>query len=166
MNFAPRLPLPDTDGCEEDLNPSDIGSSISNGLRSGVQRRADAPILPSQSPEEMEPMLTISARQSIHLLMVELTGMLDRFTAPDLWRTLQDIPGLPLRIVALDMSRVDHVDEEGYGALINLQKRLVDAGQRLVLINCQSSVQQALALTRWDILLPTYPDAQSLQRIL
>lgn len=160
MEFAPRLLQP-----EGDPSPSDIESFVPNKYPGSLPRHAAAPIPPS-SIEEREPALTIVARQSVYLLMVELSGILDRFTAPDLWRALQEISGLPIRIVALDMSRVDHVDEEGYGALIGLQKRLVDTGQRLVLVGCQNAVQQALALTGWDLLLPTYPDARSLKRIL
>jgi anti-anti-sigma factor len=56
----------------------------------------------------------------------------------------------------MDMSRVNHVDSEGFGALLYLQKKLVENGKRLALVGCQERVREALQLTRLEALLPHY----------
>jgi len=49
------------------------------------------------------------------------------------------------------------VDSAGFGALINIQKRLTEAGRQLALVGCHESVLRALRLTRLEILFPHYP---------
>jgi anti-anti-sigma factor len=97
-------------------------------------------------------------------LIVELAGALDEPSVSELRQAFSEILQRARKTVAVDMSRVTHVDSEGFGALLYLQKRLVENGQRLALIGCQDNVREALQLTRLEALLPHYTSLDLLLR--
>ncbi len=100
--------------------------------------------------------LTLREKKRSQTLIVEIASALDETSVQELRAAFTAILQRARRIVAVDMSRVSHVDSEGFGALLYLQKRLVENGQMLALVGCQDSVREALQLTRLEALLPHY----------
>jgi anti-anti-sigma factor len=109
-------------------------------------------------------MLVITITPMTDLILVELIGALDDSNVHDLRRAFETLPDHPAPLLAFDMTRVPYVDDEGFGALINIQKRLAEKGRALVLVGCQEAVRIALALTRLEILFPNYPSLASIPR--
>lgn len=100
--------------------------------------------------------LTLREKKRSQTLIVEIAGALDATSVQELRAAYTEILQRARRIVAVDMRRVSQVDSEGFGALLYLQKRLVENGQRLALVGCQEGVREALQLTRLEALLPHY----------
>lgn len=108
------------------------------------------------TPMAVSGYLTLREKKRSQTLIVEIAGALDATSVQELRAAYTEILQRARRIVAVDMRRVSQVDSEGFGALLYLQKRLVENGQRLALVGCQEGVREALQLTRLEALLPHY----------
>lgn len=108
------------------------------------------------TPMAVSGYLTLREKKRSQTLIVEIASALDETSVQELRAAFTAILQRARRIVAVDMSRVSHVDSEGFGALLYLQKRLVENGRMLALVGCQDSVREALQLTRLEALLPHY----------
>lgn len=105
--------------------------------------------------------LTCSLSRKSGLLVVKPAGMIDEQSVHALRHSFHEVYSTKSKVVVMDMARVPLVDSEGLGALINLQKRLVESGRKLVLVGCQEPVRAALSLTRLEVLFPHYPTLAS-----
>jgi anti-anti-sigma factor len=95
------------------------------------------------------------------LLVLSVDGMLDEFSVGEFRRSVAHVVNGPERLIVLDMSKVPLIDSDGFGALINLQKRLTEKGKSLALAGCQEAVRIALSLTRLEVLFPSYANVES-----
>jgi len=87
--------------------------------------------------------------------------MLDDTSVSELRRAFVSVFSESERLVVLDVSSVPLIDSDGFGALINIQKRLTEMDRSLALAGCQEAVRIALALTRLEVLFPAYPTVNS-----
>lgn len=111
------------------------------------------------SPFDNEFAITTQGRTD--RLVISVKGLLDESSLNEFRRAVvQAITG-PERLIIIDASGVPLIDSDGFGALINLQKRLTETGKTLALAGCQEPVRIALALTRLEVLFPTYLDVDS-----
>ena len=97
-------------------------------------------------------------------LLVRLRGILDESAIADLRRVAVAIYDCPAQTVVLDLTAVPLVDSDGFGTLINMQKRLTETKRSLALVGCQEAVRMALTLTRLEVLLPCYPSLRDVPR--
>ncbi len=104
---------------------------------------------------------TLTVRRQRDRLIVALSGVLDESTVGDLRSTLVRALEEAEQSVILDVTNVPLIDSDGFGALINIQKRLTEAGKSLALTGCQEAVRLALSLTRLEVLFPCYPTNES-----
>lgn len=81
-------------------------------------------------------------------------GPLDCETAADFAQSAELIRLLPACPLVLDMASVCAVDGAGLGALVKLQRRALDAGSRLYLLNCPAEVCSTLQAMRMEMILP------------
>jgi anti-sigma B factor antagonist len=76
-----------------------------------------------------------------------LRGDLDMTTSPRLVATGVRLARAGIRIVELDLSDVELVDSSGLGAIIDLNRRMQDAGGALHTIGLSSAARRILELT-------------------
>lgn len=112
----------------------------------------------------IDPDFSITAAPDKDRVIVSIRGMLDETSVGEFRRAFVPVLNGRERVVVLDVSGVPLIDSDGFGALINLQKRLTESGKMLALAGCQEAVRLALALTRLEVLFASYPDVDSVPR--
>ena len=101
--------------------------------------------------------LMLSCHTTNGFLVIDAEGMLEETTVGCFNEFIRESLPSATPIVVLDMSRIRYVDNEGFGALIHFQMKLMESSCKLVLLACQKSTLEALKLTRLGMLLPSYP---------
>lgn len=96
---------------------------------------------------------TLPSREGVVLL--EITGELDLFVAPDL-RAALDAAATENHHVCLDMTGVPFVDSTALATLLNVRRRLRDGGAQLVVVGVTGQVATTLDQTGLDGLIPRH----------
>jgi anti-anti-sigma factor len=92
--------------------------------------------------------------------IIRLTGLLDAFSEPTVRKVLGDLidkliaiaqeqKGTPPDPVILDLSNIDFIDSSGLGALVQIAKKIKEAGGTLQIVT-NTRVTQTLKLVRLD----------------
>ncbi len=91
--------------------------------------------------------------------IIRLTGLLDAFSEPTVRKVLGDLIGELIEIaqqdektpdpVILDLSKIDFIDSSGLGALVQIAKKLKDAGGTFQIVS-NTRVTQTVKLVRLD----------------
>ena len=68
--------------------------------------------------------------------------------------------------VVVDLSRVELVDSRGIGALVGLQKAVLEAGRRANFTGVQTEVLRVMELIRLDQIFEVHPDVAAARRAL
>lgn len=90
------------------------------------------------------------------LVVVEVSGDLDVYSAPRLHVVLTDQYRTGQRLVIVDMSGLDFMDSSGLGVLIGGMKRARAAGGALVLAAAPEKVLRVLRITGVARVLPVF----------
>lgn len=104
---------------------------------------------------------TVTTARRKDRMVVAVSGILDETSVGEFRRAFVQVLNASERLVVLDVSGVPLIDSDGFGALINIQKRLTESGKTLALAGCQQAVRLALSLTRLEVLFPSYADVDS-----
>jgi anti-anti-sigma factor len=94
--------------------------------------------------EEGHKALSINAMAGSDGLHVTVAGELDLATADQLHQAVPEILGRAGDPIILDLARVTFSDSEGIAALLQLQRRQIDAGQPIQLVNTTGTIQSLL----------------------
>ncbi len=91
--------------------------------------------------------------------IIRLTGLLDAFSEPTVRKVLGDLIGELIEIaqqdekttdpVILDLSKINFIDSSGLGALVQIAKKLKDAGGTFQIVS-NTRVTQTVKLVRLD----------------
>ncbi len=85
--------------------------------------------------------------------IVRLNGLLDAFSEPTVRKVLSNlIDRTPVHMI-LDLSKIEFIDSSGLGALVQIAKKLKDAGLNLQIIT-NTRVTQTVKLVRLETFLP------------
>jgi anti-sigma B factor antagonist len=117
---------------------------------------ANAVVVTTSHPE---PSFDVSISKGRDRIIVTLSGILDETSVGEFRRAFLPVFETTERLVVVDVTGVPLIDSDGVGALINVQKRLTEKERSLALAGCQEAVRIALALTRLEVLFPSYPTA-------
>ncbi|MGW4276460.1 STAS domain-containing protein [Streptomyces seoulensis] len=92
-------------------------------------------------------------------VVAAVSGAMDYFTQYDFCAAVQGLLVPSGRRLVLELSGVDFLDSSGLNELLRLRRRAAGAGGSLVLAAVPLWVQELLALTGTDSLLPVYDPA-------
>jgi anti-sigma B factor antagonist len=94
--------------------------------------------------------------------VIQVTGEVDVYTAPDLRERIRDLADKGAVHVIVDMSRVDFLDSTGLGALVGGLKRIRDHGGSLTLVITAPRILRIFEITGLTKVFrpsPSVPDA-------
>jgi len=94
--------------------------------------------------------VALSTRPGRDCTVVEVSGVLDMATEPQLRQTLQEVIDAGARRVVVDLAEVELMDSSALGALVLMFKVLRDDGGDLCLAAPRPLVRTVLAVTTVD----------------
>ena len=83
-------------------------------------------------------------------IVVRLGGDVDMHTSPELHQTLVELCAEKPQRLVLDLSAVDYLDSSGVGSLVEIYRRTMKEGGRLVLVSPSARVNGVLEITKLD----------------
>jgi len=79
---------------------------------------------------------------------VFLEGRLDSGTAPGFDSELDGVLEMPIKVLVLDLSKVDYLSSAGIRCLFRAQKAMKARGGKTLIVNPQPSVQKVLDIVK------------------
>lgn len=76
-----------------------------------------------------------------------LSGELDLVSTPVLERAMDDVAGLDIELIVLDLREVEFMDSTGLHLLLRAQQQAHDSGRRFALVRGGDQVQRLFDLT-------------------
>jgi anti-sigma B factor antagonist len=100
--------------------------------------------------------LTLSTRTVAGHQVLEVTGEIDVYTAPQLRERLISLVDDGARWIVVDLGRVEFLDSTGLGVLVGALKRLRGAGGGLALVCAQERLLKIFRITGLDRVFTLY----------
>ncbi|GAB3845501.1 STAS domain-containing protein [Dactylosporangium cerinum] len=110
--------------------------------------------------------LSLEVRPGRDCTIVQVGGIVDLATEPDLRQCLQRVMEDGARSIVLDLAGVPKLDSSGLGAIVSTFKLLQQRGGRLCLVSVQPSVRNVFLLTSVDRLMGIYDGVEAAEEDL
>lgn len=88
--------------------------------------------------------------------VLDLTGEIDVYTAPQFKAAVNKILDSGQKHLIINMAAVTYMDSSGFGALLSATKRLRPQGGTVNLVQCSSSIDRILHITRLNTVFATF----------
>ncbi|WP_431894729.1 STAS domain-containing protein [Nonomuraea sp. bgisy101] len=105
--------------------------------------------------------LTSTVRGVDSGVVFELAGRLDHHTAPEVRRTLADIPLTAGQLLIIDLSGLTFCDSSGIAAFVAARNHATAADATIAMAAVPAQVARVLRLIGLDRVLSAYPTAQA-----
>jgi anti-sigma B factor antagonist len=103
--------------------------------------------------------LSVNTRNAEGVVVVEVAGEVDVYTAPTLRQHLRDATGGTAPRVVVDLSEVNFLDSTGLGVLVGAMGRVREADGSMRLVVSSDHILKVLRITGLDALIPVDADA-------
>jgi anti-sigma B factor antagonist len=111
-----------------------------------------------RQPHEAPPVFALAEErvEDGDVVVIDVRGELDLFTAPELRERLRDAADAPARAahVVVDLSGCSFVDASGCQALLRAARLLASHGRRLAIVNANAGTARILNVMGLDELFP------------
>jgi anti-anti-sigma factor len=77
-----------------------------------------------------------------------LEGRLDSTTAPQLDAQLDEVLALPMRVLVLDLSKLDYISSAGIRSMFRAQKSMKARSGKTLIVNPQPAVQKVFDIVK------------------
>lgn len=99
----------------------------------------------------------VNPQSSNGLLVVEVAGEIDLFTAPELKAAITEGLDAGSEQVVIDLSKTTFLDSTALGVLIGTVKRLRDNDGSMTIVNSDQNIAKTFEITGLDQILKIYP---------
>lgn len=110
--------------------------------------------------------LETQVREFDGLVVIDVTGEIDLYTAPQFKRALADTINDGHSHILVNMKQVSYMDSSGFGTLLGVTKRVRPVGGSVNLIGCNDAIHRMLRITRLSTVFGIYDDEESALRAL
>jgi anti-sigma B factor antagonist len=100
--------------------------------------------------------LETSTRQADGFEVLDVTGEIDVYTAPQFKEAVNSIIAAGQKDLIINMARVTYMDSSGFGTLLSATKRLRPEGGTVNLVACNSAIERMLKITRLNTVFGTF----------
>jgi anti-sigma B factor antagonist len=104
--------------------------------------------------------LRIETREAADWIVLDLSGEVDLYTAPQLKERISVLAGGDTPRLAINLEAVEFMDSTAIGVLISGLKRCREAGGDLVLVAPREPVQKVLSITGLDRVFTTHDSVE------
>ena len=94
--------------------------------------------------------MEIKYRKYQDIIILDLSGELDLYNAPDLLKVFQNLRSKAVEKMIINMEDLVYIDSSGVGALIQIQGMTREASLPLFLSGIGGTVEKVLSLSRMD----------------
>lgn len=88
--------------------------------------------------------------------VVEVSGDIDNFTAPQLREELLAVHQTGARIIVVDLAATDFLDSSALGALVGVQKSVEPGGAVVRVVCTKSNLRRVFEITRMTEVVPIF----------
>ena len=99
----------------------------------------------------------VTPQSTDDILVVEVAGEIDLFTAPELKAAITEGLDDGSEKVVIDLTRTTFLDSTALGVLIGTVKRLRDNDGSMTIVNSDRNIAKTLEITGLDQILKIYP---------
>jgi anti-sigma B factor antagonist len=89
----------------------------------------------------------VEDRQGLNRTMY-LEGRLDSLTAPQFDTELDGVLGMPMKVLVLDLSKLDYISSAGIRSMFRAQKTMRARGGKTLIVNPQPAVKKVFEIVK------------------
>lgn len=102
--------------------------------------------------------LETQIRALSQLAVIDVSGEIDLYTAPQFKRALADTIDDGHRHIVVNMKQVSYMDSSGFGTLLGATKRVRPDGGSVNLVGCNDAIHRMLRITRLNTVFGIFDD--------
>lgn len=109
--------------------------------------------------------ISISEEMPSNITIVNIGGIIDATTVPNLEKVLTSISSGDSRGVILNLSSVDYISTAGWSALITASREIQEKNREIVLINMIPNVSENYYLLEFDKIIKSFETIKDARRL-
>jgi anti-sigma B factor antagonist len=110
--------------------------------------------------------LETQIRANSHLVVIDVTGEIDLYTAPQFKRALSETIDDGHKNIVVNLKQVSYMDSSGFGTLLGATKRVRPEGGSVNLVGCNDAIHRMLRITRLNTVFGIFDDEDAAVRAL